>query len=260
MTTGLFVLDADRALSFIIKAMIWNLFGNKRFLRTGKLLGCLGIAAILIQSVLMAPDIFHTIIGPFKAAALILLFCGLIFLFDIDRHTPSGKLLTAWTFIAAGVLWFLLILIFETVKPDTAALRSAEKWSFVGIIFLLSGIGLRIRPFLPEISDTRFDLSQKSLLILTLLFIFISLLPILGSGFYWDDAFHSAGTAVLRISGDSILQKTWQGILHYGQLGRINPFATFQFLMFYLFRTRSFIKQSFWAWFCWIVFCFINLS
>ncbi|MHC1773139.1 MAG: hypothetical protein AB9907_15685 [Flexilinea sp.] len=227
-------MDADRALSFIIKLMIRNIFGNKRFLRTGMLLGCVGIAAILIQSVLAAPDIFKSVIGPFKAAALILLFCFSLFLFDIYRHTPSNPLLTAWVFIAAGILWFLFIFIFEYVRADTIALRSAQKWSFIGIILLFSGFGIRLRPFLPENSDARFKLSQKSLLILTLLFIFISLLPMLRSGFYWDDAFHSAHTAVLRINGDSILQKTWHEIVRYGQLGRINPFATFQFLIFYL--------------------------
>lgn len=223
-----------RLFSFIINIMILKLLQQKKLLRIGMLLPALAIAALLLPALQAPPNTPAGMIGPYKLSALILSGTVLLFFFDLYRNKANSEILTAWGFFLIGTLWGLIIYLYHYVSPDTAAFRSAEKWSFIGIIFLFSAIALRIRVRLRNTKINLF-LSQKTLLFLTLLFIFLSLFPILKSGFYWDDAFFSAQNAAIRVRGESILQKVWDEAIHYSSSGRINPFATFQFLMFYIF-------------------------
>ena len=62
---------------------------------------------------------------------------------------------------------------------------------------------------------------------------FICLQPALSGGFNWDDAFFSVEAQAMRVSGESIFKRVWQEIVDYVRIGRINPFATFHFPVFY---------------------------
>ncbi len=214
--------------------MIQNLLQKKKLLQIGMLLPVLAIAALRLPAVQAPPSSFGSVIGPYKISTIVLSACFFLFFLDLYRSGPSAKVLAAWGFFFTGICWGLGIYLYHYVSPDTAGFRSAEKWSFIGIILLFCGLILRIRSFFRE---ARFEAvcSQKTLLIGMLVFVILSLLPMLQSGFYWDDAYFSAQNVAMRVTGTSVLQKVWNEVLHYGSIGRINPFATFQFLMFYIF-------------------------
>jgi hypothetical protein len=93
-------------------------------------------------------------------------------------------------------------------------LRSIEKWSFIGLICLFSGIGLRMKALFFEANDLNlFRFSFKTNFLLVFLFLLLNLLPMLRSGFYWDDAFHSSRMNAIQVTGESIIRTTLSEII-----------------------------------------------
>ena len=223
--------------------MIHKILQNRQLLKMGKLFSAAGIMMILLQSILTAPCLSQTVIGPLKIAAILVLLYLFFFLLDQKHSASSDLFYSAWILILAGILWYVIVLLLGVYQVDSSYLRSVEKWSFVGMICLFCGIGLRVKAFLSKSSDLNsLRFSFKTNFFLAFLFLFLNLLPILRSGFYWDDAFHSSRMKAIQITGESIIRTTFSEIIQYGKLGRLNPFATFQFLMFYLFSNPFLYK------------------
>jgi hypothetical protein len=223
--------------------MIHKILQNRQLLKMGKLFSAAGIMIILLQSILTASCLSQTVIGPLKIAAILVLLYLFFFLLDQKNSASSDLFYSAWILILAGILWYVIVLLLGVYQVDSSHLRSIEKWSFIGLICLFSGIGLRMKALLFEANDLNlFRFSFKTNFLLVFLFLLLNLLPMLRSGFYWDDAFHSSRMNAIQVTGESIIRTTLSEIIQYGKLGRLNPFATFQFLMFYLFSNPFLYK------------------
>lgn len=224
--------------------MIHKILHNQRLLKTGMLLSAAGIVLILVQSVFAAPYLSRTVIGPLKTAAILILLYFFFLLLDQKHFSSVNPLFSAsWILLFVGILWYVAVLLFGIYQTESNFLRSIEKWSFIGLICLFSGIGLRLQIFLSKKNvQISFHFPYRTNLYLTFVFVLLNLLPMLSSGFYWDDAFHSSRMKAIQVTGESIFQTTFSEIVQYGKLGRLNPFATFQFLMFYLFSNPFLYK------------------
>lgn len=191
------------------------------------------ILALIIQTSLENPH--HFIIGPYKAFALSFLLSVFFLSLDFCFYQRSRSILYAWFFIFAGLILIGIFSISQYLIPGSNRLIGLGRWSFFAVIICLFGIGLRVNHFFPFRKSNIICSNQSVLIVLSILFLFLSFLPVLSSGFYWDDAFFATTIPVRRISGVSIWQDIKDEIISYSLRGRINPFATFQFLIFYLF-------------------------
>ncbi len=176
----------------------------------------------------------HTIpvhAGPYKQAVFLLL--GLVFAAAAGFYFRPLTRQTFWgTFgILFGVLWFTgrMLLIYRS--PDSALIVRIDQWMPLPLMMFGGGAVLWVGMFLPE---HRAELPDGWQLILALLLVFIVLQPSLNGSFNWDDAFFSVEAQAMRISGAPILRRVWREVIEYVRIGRINPFATFHLLLFYL--------------------------
>lgn len=191
------------------------------------------ILVLLIQTSLDNPN--HFIIGSYKAIALDFLL-GVFFLsLDFCFHQWNRSILNAWFFFFVGLIFLSLFSLSQKLFPGSNWLAGVGKWSFLAVIICLFGIALRLNLFFSFRKNNISCSNQSVLIILSILFLFLSFLPVLSSGFYWDDAIFATTIPVKRISGVSIWQGIKDEVISYSLRGRINPFATFQFLIFYLF-------------------------
>ena len=194
----------------------------------------LAIGFLLVQTSLSNAQ--RLIIGPFRGAVLLVLTLLLLFVLDLRFSGSLGRIWRDWALAAAATLWLLVTLLWAEPRMQQISLAAKlVQFNFLPLILLLTGLISRVRKMVHIQPCAEKELSARTLLILTLLFIFISLIPVLRSGFYWDDSIFSAQIPALKTSGGSIWQQTWDEMFKYAQRGRINPFATFQFIIFYLF-------------------------
>ena len=205
--------------------------------RTRKILCLITGAAALCAGLLMGLRLLNgygqTVplpVGPYKKAVFILL--GLVLVFSagfyfrpLSRQTLAGTL-----GITAGALWFAGRMLLMYRSPESPLIFRLDQWMPVPLMLTGAGIGSWAGALLPE---KRSGLSEKWQLLLALLLMFICLQPALSGGFNWDDAFFSVEAQAMRISGESIFRRVWREIVDYVRIGRINPFATFHFLVFY---------------------------
>lgn len=195
--------------------------------------GAAALCVALLMGIRMMNGYGHTVpivIGPYKkagfiAAGFVLLFSAGFYFRPLSRQTIAGTLL-----IAAGVMWFTGHMLLAYRSPESALLFRLDQWMPVPLMLIGAGIGLWAGALLPE---KKIVISQKWQLFLVLLLMFICLQPVLSGGFNWDDAFFSVEAQAMRISGESIFRRVWKEIVDYVRIGRINPFATFHFLVFY---------------------------
>ncbi len=205
--------------------------------RTRKTLCLIIGAAALCAGLLMGAHLMrgygHTIpvtVGPYKkaafiAAALVLMASAGFYFCPFSRQTIAGMFM-----IGAGVLWFTGRMLLAYRNPESPLLFRLDQWMTVPLMLIGAGIGLWAGALLP---GRKGCCSEKRQLLLVLLLMFICLQPALSGGFNWDDTFFSVEAQAMRISGESIFQRVWREIVEYVRIGRINPFATFHFLVFY---------------------------
>lgn len=195
-----------------------------------------GIAALgfgLVQLIPLLGAYGHTVpvtAGPYKQALLIL--CGLVlavsagfYFCPLTRQTASGTV-----GIAAAVLWFTARMLLAYRSPESPWIFRLDRWMPVPLALFGAGAALWTGTLLPKRDLPK---NEKTRLILVLLLMFICLQPVLNGGFNWDDAFFSVEAQAMRISGEPIFGRVWREIVEYVRIGRINPFATFHFLVFY---------------------------
>lgn len=189
-------------------------------------------ACVLLGSVLKYYS--HTVpvvIGPQRQAALALLFTLLIvsigfYLRPLNKRTFFGTLC-----IVFSVLWFTAKMLLESRGAYDNLTPVLSRWMPIPIIAFGAGAALWFGELFPGGFD--FSLREKHLLLPALLLMFIQLQPVLSGGFNWDDAFFSVEAQSLRLTGESVFARVWQEIVEYLRIGRINPFATFHFPVFY---------------------------
>jgi|GEM_PF-801941 len=191
------------------------------------------IFVLLLQTSLENPNRF--ILGSYKAFALSFLLSVFFFSLDFSFHQWNRSVLHAWFFFFVGFFLLSVFSLSQKLFPESNRLAGLGKWSFLAVIICLFGVGLRLNLFSSFRKNNIICSNQSFLIIFTILFLFLSFLPVLSSGFYWDDAVFATTIPVKRISGGSIWQGIKDEIISYSLRGRINPFATFQFLIFYLF-------------------------
>ena len=204
---------------------------KKIFLSAAALVFC----ALTVLAFLTLKDYAHRvpiIIGPFRSALFILLAfllaAALGFAFGpVNKRTTAGTVCLAFS-----ILWFTGKMLLSHKMPDSPLLPLMDQWMPVPLLCFGIGAFLWISVFLPE-PDARSAVSEKWLFAAALLFVFIVLQPVLKGGFNWDDAFFSVKAQVMRTAGESIFKRVWVEVLDYVRIGRINPFATFHFLVFY---------------------------
>ncbi len=193
---------------------------------------------ILCAGLLLAADTLktyaHTVpvtVGPYREA----LFTGLCVLLAVSLgfafRPVSRRTLCASLCVIFSAAWFTAekLLIFsspDSVMPD----RMAHLFPLPLILFGI-GAALWISEFYAN--KPLPGLSERQQLLFALLLMFIFLQPVLKGGFCWDDAFFSAEAQYMRLSGTSVWERVWKEIVDYVRIGRINPFATFHFLVFY---------------------------
>ena len=195
-------------------------------------------AAALVAGCVLLGSVFksysHTVpivIGPQRQAALTLLFTLLIvslgfYLRSLNKRTFFGTLC-----IAFSVLWFTAKMLLESRGADNTLTLFLSRWMPIPLIAFGAGAALWLGELFP--GSFSFSLREKHLLLPALLLMFIQLQPVLSGGFNWDDAFFSVEAQSLRLSGESVFARVWQEIIEYLRIGRINPFATFHFPVFY---------------------------
>ena len=171
------------------------------------------------------------IAGPYKKAAFLIF--ALVFAVSagfyfrpVTRQTVIGTLGTVF-----GVLWFTCRMLLPYRDPGSLMAARMDQWMPVPLMLFGGGIVLWAGAFLPE---DRAEIPAVRKLIPALLLMFIVLQTSLNGSFNWDDAFFSVEAQAMRVSGTPILPRVRQEITEYIKIGRINPFATFHLLLFYL--------------------------
>ncbi|MBR6088488.1 MAG: hypothetical protein IKP86_01050 [Anaerolineaceae bacterium] len=205
--------------------------GKKQFLYISGAIICAEIVLLLISLKGYSEHIPVTI-GPYRQAVFILLtFLAALSLGSAFRpfckQTAAGSLC-----IALCVCWFTGKYLLSYRSPDSGLLPLMDQWMPVPILFFGAGAALWAGAFFPDRKFWTVS-NDKHRLLLLLLLMFIVLQPILSGGFNWDDAFFSVEAQSMRLTGESIFRRVWQEIIDYIKIGRINPFATFHFLVFY---------------------------
>ncbi len=180
--------------------------------------------------------------GPFRKALLITLSAFFAMILDLRLSGLTRNWFGSWALVLAGGAYFIALSVLSYRYPNRALLNRIGFFSFLALSALLAGILIRLN----ELSEGKFSanrgLSSRFIKILVLAYLLLSLHPVLRSGFYWDDAFFSVQIPALRLNHISIWRQTWDEIVHYVSRGRINPFATFQFLSFYLLTDERMYK------------------
>ena len=183
------------------------------------------------------------VIGPYKQAAFILLGTALLLavgfcLRPFTKRTVIGSLL-----LTLGVLWFTARMIFGYRSADSAVVKALDRWMPFGLAMLGAGIALWIGALFPTLTE-KLPKGKTALLALLLLLAFLVLQPVLSGSFNWDDAFFSVEAQTMRLRGESVFAKVWAEIVDYAKVGRLNPFATFHYPVFYFFP-NAFVYKLF---------------
>lgn len=206
--------------------------------RTQKTLFLFTALAALLAAVVLLFDSLkgyaHTIpliIGPYKQAGLIALLLVFIFSLGFYYCPPHKRTIIGTICIILSAFWFTGKMLLEYQTPAAPILSVLPQWMPIPLILFGAGTAL----WLGELPSDRFhfQFTGKQQTFLFLLLMFLAVMPILGGGFNWDDAFISVEAQVLRLTGESIFAKVWQEIVDYLAIGRINPFAAFHYLVFY---------------------------
>lgn len=180
--------------------------------------------------------------GPFRKALLITLTALFAMILDLRLSGFTRNWLGSWALALGGGAYFIALSVLSYRYPNRALLNRIGFFSFLALSALLAGILIRLN----ELSEGKFSanrgLSGRFTKILVLIYLLLGLLPVLKSGFYWDDAFFSVQLPALRLNNVSIWRQTWDEIVRYVLRGRVNPFATFQFLSFYLLTDERMYK------------------
>ncbi len=197
-----------------------------------------GILVILGNSTLTADAGNFGKIGPLKK--VLIAYLSLLFFYEIDLYFSSTYERKAAIYLALflGITFFSLQKLVDFYHPNSSLSSWFGRFQVLGIVLLSCGIMLELSTkfsdsFIQKISES--IQNRKITFLLISIFLVISLIPLIKSGYYWDDSFFSASIPFLRIKGESIGSEVLNEIIKYGKMGRINPFATFQFLVFYIF-------------------------
>ncbi len=177
----------------------------------------------------------HTVpitVGPYRKTVFILLIFFLAAALGFAFHPADSKSVSGTLLIGFSVFWFTGKMLLTVRFPENALLPVMDQWMPVPLAAFGAGAALWADCFLP-VRENALRLNEKWQLVLALLLMVIVLLPALEGGFNWDDAFFSVEAQAMRVSGESIFKRVWQEIVDYARIGRINPFATFHFLVFY---------------------------
>ena len=183
------------------------------------------------------------VIGPYKKAGFILLGLALLLTSGFFLRPPTKRTVAAALLFSLGVLWFSARMILVYRAADSAALNLLDRWMPLGLVLLGGGFALWLGAFFPKLL-TCLPKGRNVRLALALLLALIVLQPLLTGGFNWDDAFFSVKAQVMRLRGESVFARVWDEITEYVKLGRLNPFATFHYPVFY-FIPNAFVYKIF---------------
>ncbi len=200
------------------------------------ILSILAIGWIFLKGDLVNP--MNPPIGPIRQGALILLIAVACAAFDFARSGDSSWKRIAWLLVLVGCLIHALSIIIVGSSPDTLVAQGLLRWNFIAWIILFTGAFLRSRSIIRLENKPFWDKIHEHRLILLGFVLLIFALPVLKSGFYWDDASFSSQIPAMKFDGISVWKRTVDEMLLYAGRGRINPFATFQFLTFYFLQTE----------------------
>ena len=171
-------------------------------------------------------------LGPYKQAALF--GCAFIVLIAAGFYFRPLKKGTAWgTFLLLTAYgWFTLRTLIGFRHPGSPWLIRMDQFMPFPLAMAGMGLALWLDALLPKrIGDRSFPFGMETALALLLMFLVLQ--PVLSGSFCWDDAFFSVEAQSMRVTGESIFTRVWREIVEYVRIGRINPFATFHFLVFY---------------------------
>ena len=176
----------------------------------------------------------HTVpivVGPYREALFTVSFFLLAVCLGFAYKPFSGTTICGTICLTIPVLWFTAEKLLKYKSPDSVWLERIAHGFPLPLILFGVGAALWFGEFYTK--RTALKLSDGKLFLLVLLLMFIVLQPVLKGGFYWDDAFFSVEAQNMRLEGISIWERVWKEIVDYVRIGRINPFATFHFLVFY---------------------------
>ena len=193
---------------------------------------CLIAGCVLLGSVLRSyPHTVPVIIGPNRRAALMVLTLVLILSLGFYLRPLNKKTFFGTLCIVFSVLFFTAKMLLESRSGHDAEVLFLARLMPVPLTAFGAGAALWLGELFPGAFS--FSLREKYLLLPALLVMFIQLQPVLSGGFNWDDAFFSVEAQSLRLTGESVFTRVWREIVEYLRIGRINPFATFHFPVFY---------------------------
>ena len=190
---------------------------------------CLALAGMTLKGYTHTVPI---VIGPYRQAAFILLIFSLAAALGFAFYRVDKKSLFGTLLIAVSAMWFTGKMLLTHRSPENSLILLMDQWMPIPLAAFGAGAALWADCFLGDRSKN-IQLRPKWQLCLALLFVILVLMPALDGGFNWDDAFFSVEAQAMRISGESIFKRVWKEIIDYARIGRINPFATFHFLVFY---------------------------
>ena len=206
-------------------------------------IGGLILCVLIFLAVDTLKNYTHTvpiIVGPYREALFTVCVLLLAVCLGFAFKPFSGTTICGTTCIAVSVIWFTAENLLKYSAPDSQWLERMAHCFPLPLILFGIGTVLWIGEFYTQ--RTALKLSERVQLLLVLLLMFIILQPILKGGFYWDDAFFSVEAQNMRLEGTSIWERVWKEIVDYVRIGRINPFATFHFLVFYYLPDVRFYK------------------
>lgn len=213
---------------------------QKKVLISFTVLFVLGIVFILFQNILQNPLTFA--VGPIRQAVVIglsLLACAA---FDFSSTIDLKKKGIAWAIIAAGCLIQILTIIVTANDPGTQIAKGLLRWNFIGWVLIFWGAFSRWIPGMEKLGQLSAKISDCQLFLLLSFTLLVFVYPVLKSGFYWDDAYFSAQIPAMKLDGVSVWRRIIDEAVLYAGRGRINPFATFQFLTFYFLQNETAYK------------------
>ena len=180
------------------------------------------------------------IVGPYREALFTVCVLLLAVCLGFAFKPFSGTTICGTICIAVPVLWFTAEKLLRYNAPGSQWLVRMAHCLPLPLILFGVGAALWINEFYAKLAARK--ISERMQLVLVLLLMFIILQPVLKGGFYWDDAFFSVEAQNMRLEGTSIWERVWKEIVDYVRIGRINPFATFHFLVFYYLPDVRFYK------------------
>lgn len=209
------------------------------FLTIGGLILCV----LIFLAVDTLKNYTHTVpivVGPYREALFtvcVLLLAGCM---GFAFKPFSGTTICGMICIAVPVLWFTAEKLLQYSAPESQWLVRMAHCLPLPLILFGVGAVLWINELYAKLAARK--ISERMQLVLVLLLMFIILQPVLKGGFYWDDAFFSVEAQNMRLDGTSVWERVWKEIVDYVRIGRINPFATFHFLVFYYLPDVRFYK------------------